>query len=48
MLLNEAQAGVITMYPEPTAKRTIFPIRSVPSIHVTMVASSARRGLEKN
>ena len=48
ILASEEQAGNTTMYPEPSAKRTILPIRSVPRSHATSDASISKMGFAKN
>src|SRR4051794_30177673 len=47
LAMNE-QAGMTTMYPEPSPKPTTLPTRSVPSNHAASDASIAKIGPAKN
>ena len=45
---TEEQPGNITMLPEPSANRTIFPSRCVPNIVATNVESKTKKYFAKN
>ena len=47
ILANEEQAGNTTTYPEPSAKPTMLPTRSVPRSHAASDASISKMGFSE-